>query len=288
MPETFPGLQAEGLALGQRLVSRYRDLPQAISILATAYAESGDLTNAQGVWREHLARHPDTAEGWYRLGLYAVKEGRDAEAAEALFRASALDPNLPDIQGHLGRCLLKLDRVEDAVRVLAPVVGADRGGAIRLFHLGHAFLRQGRDSDAREAFRGAVELAPSYTGAHYGLATACGRLHLDGEAAEHRDEFRRLKSHDAEVAAANLTRDETLRMRQLLAAWYASAGRIAVLSGDERDAEALWLRGSAIAPGQADIRRLLRELFLRQRRHTEAQRLATETPPAADTDEGSR
>jgi len=278
VPGTYAGLAIEGEALGRRIVARYGHLPPSTALQATIASEAGDLTAATAAWRGHLERHPESAEGWYRLGLYAIKEGRDADAADMLARALRLDAALPDIQAHLGRCLLKLDRVDEALAVLAPAVGSDRGGAVRLFHLGHAHLALGRDEDAAAAFRASVDRAAGYTGAWYGLATALDRLGRADEADAARAEFRRLKSQDAATAAANLARDESIRMRQLLAGWYASAGRIAAVAGDTAGAEAMWRRGRAIEPAHADLRRLLVDLYQRQGRDAEASKLAAEGP----------
>ena len=246
VPEGYAGLVEEAQTLVDWTVARHPSRPQSTALAATLAAERGDQETAATLWRAHLERHPETAEGWYRLGLYAVKEGRDAEAAEWLERARRLDPSLPDIQGHLGRCLLKSDRVDEAAEVLEPAIGDDRGGAVRLFHLGHARLRQEKITEARAAFQGAIDRAPSYTGAWYGLATALARLGLADDAERARAEFRRLKAEDAENAARNLSRDESARMRRLLAGWYAAAGRIAALDGDQQEAEALLSRGAAV------------------------------------------
>ena len=54
------------------------------------------------------------------------------------------------------------------------------------------------------------------------------------------------EAEDAEAAARNLSRDESARMRRLLAGWYAAAGRIAALDGDQQEAEALLSRGAAV------------------------------------------
>lgn len=276
--DSYAGLAAEGQRLGHRVIALFPDAPQATALQAGILAEAGDLSAATAAWRAHLDRHPDSAEGWYRLGLYATKEGRDTEAADLLARARRLDPALPDIQGHLGRCLLKLDRVDEAVAVLEPVVGDDRGGAVRLFHLGHAYLALGRHDDAAGAFRAAIDRTPGYTGAWYGLATAAGRAGRDDEAALAQGEFRRLKSRDAATAAANLARDESVRMRQLTASWYARAGRIAALSGDRREAEGMWLRGSEIAPDHAELHALLAELHDREARDMGPARPVFDTP----------
>jgi hypothetical protein len=72
------------------------------------------------------------------------------------------------------------------------------------------------------------------------------RLGLADDAERARAEFRRLKAEDAETAARNLSRDESARMRRLLAGWYAAAGRIAALDGDAEEAEGLLSRGIAV------------------------------------------
>ena len=248
VPEGYAGLAGEAQTLAEWIVARHPQRPQSTALAATIAAEGGDQETAATLWRAQLERHPETAEGWYRLGLYAVKEGRDGEAAEWLERARRLDPNLPDIQGHLGRCLLKLDRFDEAAIVLEPAIGDDRGGAVRLFHLGHARLRQGKNTAAQAAFQGAIDRAPSYTGAWYGLASALSRLGLADDAERALAEFRRLKAVDAGAAARNLSRDDRVRLQRLLAGWYAAAGRIAALDGDHNEAEALRLRGAAIDP----------------------------------------
>ena len=285
VPEGYAGLAAEAQTLAASIMARYPERSQSTALAATIAAERGELETAASVWRAHLERHPESAEGWYRLGLYAGKEGRDAEAAEWLERARRIDPALPDIQGHLGRCLLKSDRVDEAADVLEPAIGDDRGGAIRLFHLGHARLQQGKIAEARAAFQGAIDRAPSYTGAWYGLATALSRLALADDAERALAEFRRLKAEDAETAARNLSRDEGVRLRRLLAGWYAAAGRIAALEGDTQEAEALWLRGVAVDPAAPDIRRALVDLYRRQGRIGDAENHSF-LPPANAAGEG--
>lgn len=282
VPDTYPGIAAEARRLGDRVRTRHGSRPQSVALFASILGESGDHEAAAAAWRAHLERDPGTAEGWYRLGLLEARAGNDEEAAAMLERAIGLDASLPDVQSHLGRTLLKLDRVDEAARVLEPAVGDDRGGAVRLFHLGHARLAQGRADEAHAAFRGAVDRAPAYTGAWYGLATAAARLGRDAEAEEAREEFRRLKERDAAAAAANLERDEAARLRQLLGRWYASAGRIAALDGDAAAAESAWKRGLAVAPEVADNRRLLVEFYRDTGRAREAARLASGAAPPGE------
>jgi len=254
LPATYAGLAEESLRLARFVGRLPGSSPRATALRGAILAEAGDHSGAADAWREHLAVRGDSAEARYRLGILATREGKDAEAAVLLGEALERDPSLPDIRGHLGRALLKLDRVDEAAAVLEVVPADDRGGAVRLFHLGHARLRQGRDAEALEAFRGAVEAAPAYTGAWYGLATAAARLGQDDRASEAREEFRRLKTSDAEAAAANLERDEGERLRALLGRWYAAAGKAAFDAGELGGAEACLRRGLALVPDSAELR----------------------------------
>lgn len=280
LPEDFPGLAEEARALGSSIIERHGDRPQAVALEAVILSETGDHSAAAEAWRRYLDVHPGNAEGWYRLGLHAVREGRDGDAVTMLARARTLDPTLPDIQAHLGRALLKQDRIDEAAAVLEPGAATDRGAAVRLFHLGHARLRQGRAEEALSAFRDAVALAPSYTGAWYGLATAAARLGRDDDAEAARERFRSLKARDAEAASGDPARDETLPMRRSVARWYSAAGRIAALDGDTVSAENLWKRGLVVEPALADNRRALVELYRRQGRTAEADRLEGDTVDA--------
>ena len=180
------------------------------------------------------------------MASIAELEGDRGAAIGYLRRAILGGEPLPFARRRLIVMLVATDRFDEAAIVLEPAIGDDRGGAVRLFHLGHARLRQGKHTEAQAAFQGAIDRAPSYTGAWYGLATALSRLGLANDAERALTEFRRLKAHDAGTAARNLSRDDSARLRRLLAGWYAAAGRIAALDGDHNEAEALQLRGAAI------------------------------------------
>lgn len=282
VPDDYRSLAEESRALGAAVVDRHGDKPQAIALEGVILSETGDIAGAAAAWRRLADAHPANAEGWYRLGLLAVREGRDDDAVTMLARARDLDPALPDVQAHLGRALLKQDRVEDAAAVLETGSATDRGAAVRLFHLGHARLRQGRAEEALAAFRDAVAQAPTYTGAWYGVATAAARLGREGDAEMARERFRSLKQRDAEGAAGDHTRDETLRLRRSLSRWYASAGRIAALDGDATTAGTFWKRGLAVDPDVVDNRRALEELSRRQGRPAGTERPGVTSGDASD------
>jgi tetratricopeptide (TPR) repeat protein len=276
VPESYDELKQEALAVGARLLERYPDALEPIGLLANVHFEVGNLAEATRCWKQCLKRHPDFAEAYYRLGLYARKEGNDKEAVNYLQTAFKLDPTLPDVQAHLGRCLMKLDRVDHALAVLEIEIGASRGGSVRYFFLGHAYLRTQQYDKAKGAFRAAVEITPSFTGAHYGLGTACTKLGQAEEAKKHFEDFRKLKARDAEAVRDKVKQDDVVRMRRIVAAWYYQAGRVYAGEDDLRQAEAHWLRAAAVNSADTKCRQALADLYQRQGKTRQAAELAAE------------
>jgi tetratricopeptide (TPR) repeat protein len=276
VPDTYDGLKAEALAIGTRLLARYPQLEESTRLLAAIHFETGNLSEATRCWEQWMKHDPNSAEGHYRLGLYARQEGRDQEAANHLRIAFRLDPTLPDIQARLGRALLNFDQTEEALKVLEPDIGVNRGGAVRYSTLGHALLRTQQHEKAKQAFLRAVEMAPAYTGAYYGLATACAQMGQDAESERYLEQFRKLKAQDAERSRDRAKRDDSGRMRPLVARWYGTAGRVYARQRDLEQAESHWLRAAAIHPADTDSRRDRIELYRRQGKAPDAARVAAE------------
>ncbi len=276
VPDDYEGLKQEALVMALQLHRRCGDAPHAVSVLASIYFDAGNLTEATRCWKQCLERYPDCAEGYYRLGLYARKERNDQQAADYLHKAFQLDRTLPDIQGHLGRSLLTLNRVHEALDVLQIDVQPDRRDSIRYFFLGHAYLRTQQYDKAKTAFQTAVKITPSFTGAHYGLATACTKLKQDEQARQHLEDFRKLKAQDTQSAGEAVKTGDVVRMRQSVASWYTTAGKLYAINGDQAQAEAHWLRAAAINPEDPQCRRLLFDLYQHQGDRQHADRVADE------------
>jgi len=264
VPDTYDALKQEGLAAGARLLERYPDALDAVDLLGRVYTEAGDLVAAARCWKPFLERHPEYAEGYYRLGQYARREGNDEEAVRCFRKAFTLEPTLPDLQALLGRCLMNLDRVEEALAVLEPDVGPSRGGAVRYAQLGQAYLRTQQHEKAKQAFQTAVEITPSYTGAYYGLSKACTNLGQEEEAKKHLESFHKLKAQDTEAAREKVKQDDVARVRRLLSVWYTDAGKLYLAKDDPALAEAHWLRAAAVCPDNTEPLRALADLYQRQ------------------------
>jgi len=116
-----------------------------------------DAAAAADAWRKSLARQ---ASAWaYRnLAVLAKHEGRPAEAADLYRQASALRPDLVELQAECGRAMAEAGRFADLDGWLAGLPGAvRRAGRIRFLAARAAMERN--DLAAAERMLEAIELA---------------------------------------------------------------------------------------------------------------------------------
>src|SRR5690349_11919214 len=76
---------------------------------------AGRLAEADAAARRVLDRDPDDADAWRICGLVAVHTGRLPAGIEALARAAALRPAVPEFHYSLGNALRMAGKLDDAV-----------------------------------------------------------------------------------------------------------------------------------------------------------------------------
>lgn len=275
LPESFAALREEALAFAVALRERHPAAPEPIDLEATMHDRFGNLAAATRLWEEWLAEHPDSAEAHLRLGKYARERGEEMLAVEHLEEAFAARPDLPGVQVLLGESLTNLGRPEEAVAVLAREFPATARNPNRLTLLGHARLQEGDHAGAKGAFERALAVDPASAHALYGLSTACSRLGETEAAAQHQAEFAKRKALSLARDRANATArlDDMPALLQAMGGWYQNAGRIDFAGGDKAAAERDWLRALDFAPAQTAALSGLVDLYRRQGREEEAQRL---------------
>jgi tetratricopeptide (TPR) repeat protein len=278
VPESYDGLKQEALAFGARLVERYPDASEAVGLLARMHDRFGNSAEATRRWEQWLTRHPDSAEAHFRLGRYAKEKGEDAEAVSHLQKAFELDPSLPGVQVHLGESLMNLGKSKEAVAVLEAGADATRLNPNRLLMLGHACLQTQQHEKAKAAFRKVLEIDPKYTHALFGLATACTKLGQTEEAKKHFAEFAKRKDRGivADRADAKARLNDLPAVRQIVAVWYTTAGKVYDREGDLTEAETHWLRAAAVHPADTESRRALARLYQWQGKTHQAARVVAE------------
>ncbi|MER7045425.1 tetratricopeptide repeat protein [Streptomyces jumonjinensis] len=119
-----------------------------------------DIPNAKATFKRVLTLDPKNKLAWYNLGVLAQNEGHRADAHKAYDAALKTDPSYTSALFNKA-LLLKTDDPDGALKLLRRAVAADPKAATAYFHIGETLARKGRDEQARDAYRQAVELNSS-------------------------------------------------------------------------------------------------------------------------------
>jgi len=167
-PRVLLGLAAAYDALGQA-ADAYRvaklavrkagpaERLEALFLLGKNAYRTGRYSEAVEALKQVVAERKSDAQAWLWLGLalYAVKDY--GQAAAALERAAELDGRVEVLEA-LGAAYLAARRFSDAERVYTEVVLKAPNRAEAWYHLGWALKALGRDSEAKRAWKKALEL----------------------------------------------------------------------------------------------------------------------------------
>jgi tetratricopeptide (TPR) repeat protein len=174
--------------------------PRALSLLGQALAALGRRGEAIATLRRATAQDPDSADAWRTLGdqLVLIGDGAGADAAYAChIRASVHDPEL-----RAAATALVNQDLPVAERILKPYLARYPTDVAAIRMLAELAGRLGRNTDAENLLRRAVELAPSFAPARFNLATVLHRQNRPLEALAELD--RLLADEPANPAYRNL------------------------------------------------------------------------------------
>lgn len=134
---------------------------------------------ARGAWREAHAlclRAVEvggrSARPLFLLGVIAEAHGNFGGAADLFAEAVRLDPALAHAHARLGRCLIALNRQDEARAAADRAAALDPQDALTLDTIGVVYSRAGRHDRALPLFERAVGLSPANAGYRQNLATA--------------------------------------------------------------------------------------------------------------------
>lgn len=126
---------------------------------ARCMAMIGRVEEARSILADHLALHPEDAEGEYWLG--AILEQPDPEAAlRAAGRACELDPGNPRYLVNLALELGKAGRHEEAKKAIHEALSAAPRSAAARHALGYLAFLEGNLEEALSSYDEAIELDP--------------------------------------------------------------------------------------------------------------------------------
>jgi protein O-mannosyl-transferase len=146
--------------------ARRIELAIAVAVLtvlaALTWQRSSCFENAQKLYGDVLAKHPDSWAGHYSLGVVLAASERPADALPHLEAAAGLKNNFPSIRGYLGVVYAQLGRYEDALRSFREALGQNPNDAEIRTNLGVALVNIGSYDAAIEEYTKALSVSPGY------------------------------------------------------------------------------------------------------------------------------
>ncbi len=258
-----PELIEEAIADARRLADRYPDDPASIDGSARLQHHFGNSAEAVAAWERCLELDTGFVAAYQGIGSAALSREQFDRAAWCFRKVMELDPNSPRAPIDLAYALMGQGKLDDVVAVLEKATQAGLRSMPAFLLLGQAHQQRKEYEKAKTCFERAVQIAPEYPSAHYGLAMACARLGQREAARNHREQFRKLEAADREgrTRADAVRLEDQLSTRERLARAYADAGRNCARHGDEPEAEKLWRRAAALDGKNVACREALAALY---------------------------
>jgi tetratricopeptide (TPR) repeat protein len=153
-------------------------LEQAIQ-LAIQRHQAGRLAEAEGIYRQILARQPNEPNALHFLGLIAQQSRKPDLAAQLIRQSLAVSPNNVAAYFNLGNVLKSQGKIDEAAGAYSKAIQLKPDYAEAHFELGMMRVAQGNLQSAAEAFSSAIRLKPDNADAHNNLGnilTNQGRL----------------------------------------------------------------------------------------------------------------
>jgi Flp pilus assembly protein TadD len=140
--------------------------------LARVLAWDGDQAGAMRVHAEALRRWPDDPRVHAAMGRALLALERIPDALEHLRTAVSLRPDAVDVQVALGNLLVSVGRVPDAIAHYRQAVVTLPRSALMRHNLAATLALDGQREEARAQYEAALEIEPGFTEARLALARA--------------------------------------------------------------------------------------------------------------------
>jgi len=168
-------------------------------LMLVAHARGAAFRDAETLWRDTLATHPDVAMARINLGMLLHGAGRHEEAAREFEAALALEPGDPDALNDLALALVAQGKTAEAIARWEEAVRVAPGHAEAWNNLGNALAQEGRLADARVRYEAALRVRPGYPDARSNLGNV---LLMSGDVDGARAQFAEAVRLDPVYAAA--------------------------------------------------------------------------------------
>ncbi len=231
-------------------VSKYPDDPRINLSIGYTLARRGRVEEAEPYYRKALQAAPEVGDVQYFFANFLRRTGRCDQALPHYRRALTLSLQTPPfrVRHHLGICLSALGQAAEAVETIGSALAEcpqdEPLRAVIHYDLGNALVGAGRQSEAVDQYRAALERRPAWPEALTNLANALLETGRTGEAI---DNYRRSLE----------TRPDDVNTLLGMAAALQLRGQLA-------EAERLCRRAVELAPANPHARDLLESLTARR------------------------
>jgi len=140
--------------------------------LAMQHHQSGQLREAERLYRQILAQQPEHAVAMHFLGVVAHQMGRKDAAEDLIRRAIALRPNYAEAHFNLGKVLKDKRQLDEAIAAYRRAIALNHNLPEAHNRLANALSGKGQFDEAIVAYRQAIALRPNFAEAHSNLGAA--------------------------------------------------------------------------------------------------------------------
>lgn len=161
---------AEGLY--RDALKTYPDHPAALHLLGVIAYQRGQLDNAVDLITQALAISPDFAEAHNNLGNVYRDQGNLDEAATSYGKALDINPEYVKAHNNLGLVLKDQGNLKEAIPRIRQAIALDPDYAEAYSNLGVALKEQGNIDEAVASYGQALAIRPDYADAHNNLGNA--------------------------------------------------------------------------------------------------------------------
>ena len=264
-------LKEEAGRVVEELLDRFPENPSAWDAIAVLFVEWGKADDAARAWQRSLELDSAFGEAHYRLGLLARDRGEHQAAVDHFRKAIELGASSPALPEELSGALMRVGRPEEAAGILEKEIRTHPRSVATLVLLGNAYGQLKDYEKSRKCYETALEIAPDFSTACHGLATAYARLGSEAKAKQYLEKLKALKAAEEQVHRERLKKaDDVAERREGIAQFYAKVGQVYCEQGEPQPAEAYWRKVVQLAPNQAEGYLILAWFFEQQDRPDEA------------------
>ncbi len=125
------------------------------------WRQAGIYRNPETLWRDTLAKNPDSWMAYCYLGITLADKGQFDEAIENFRKGIQIDPNNFETHYNLGNALADQGRLDEAIESYRKALQIDPNSSGALINLGFALATGGRFDEAIKNYYKALQINPN-------------------------------------------------------------------------------------------------------------------------------